>query len=206
MKDAVERPGNPPERRRLWFLSDRRIGNYVLLGLVIIAGYFFAFRGMRFFAVPSQSMEPALLPGDQLVTLHESHYQRGDIVVLREENGEYLVKRIAGLPGDSILITEGALFINESYASEPYIKEPMSYTAAPSAPVPPGHVYLLGDNRNNSDDSSANGTNYPLSSVVGKVIFRYYPYDRWGAVASYPLRTVDELETELGTATAHRLE
>jgi signal peptidase I len=173
-------------------LNSRKAGNVLLLVLLLFGGYYFAVRGMRFFAVPSQSMEPTLLPGDQLVTLKESSYQRGDIVVFRA-GGEYLVKRIAGVGGDRLLIAEGALFINDSYASEPYILEPMRYSVSPPVEVPEGNVFVLGDNRNNSEDSSYDRMTYPVSSIIGKVVFRYFPYDRWGRVSPYPLQTANEL-------------
>ena len=180
-------------------LRSRAAANVLLAVLLLIGVYFFAFRGMRFFAVPSNSMEPTLEPGDQLVTLKYAAYERGDIVVFRT-NGEYMVKRIAAVGGDSLLIAEGALFLNESYASEPYIMEPMVYHVSPPVEVPEGHIFVLGDNRNNSEDSSYDRQTYPVSSIVGKVIFRYYPYARWGRVQSYPLRTADELQAQASTA------
>jgi len=173
-------------------LRSKTAGNVFLLILVLIGGYFFAIRGMRFFAVPSQSMEPTLLPGDQLVTLKQDTYERGDIIVFRD-GGEYMVKRIAAREGDRVLIAEGALFINDSFASEPYIKEPMVYNLSPPVEVGQGQVFVLGDNRNNSEDSSVDGRTHPVSSIIGKVVFRYYPYERWGTVQSYPLRTAEEL-------------
>lgn len=180
------------EERKKGILHSRRVGNVVVLVLLLIAGYYFAFRGMRFFRVPSESMVPTLLVGDQLMTLRQPEYHRGDIVVFRDTNDEYLVKRIAGVGGDSILITEGSLFINEAFVSEPYIKEPMIYTVVPPVLVPPSEFFMLGDNRNNSEDSSIDRHTVPLAKVVGKVMFRYYPYDRWGRVPSYPMETVDE--------------
>jgi signal peptidase I len=145
---------------------------------------------MRFFEVPSGSMRPTLRESDYLVTLRQSEYRRGDIVVLREPDG-YAVKRIVGAGGDKVMVMDGALFINAGYASEPYIAEPMEYLLAPLA-VPEGHVFVLGDNRNESDDGHLSRTTHPAGDIVGRVRFRYYPYDRWGTVPSYPLRSVSE--------------
>jgi signal peptidase I len=145
--------------------------------------------------VTSSSMEPTLLPSDMIVTVREPVYRRGDIVVLRHD-GEYLVKRITGLPGDAVVVVDGALFINGKYASEPYIREPMRYTIAEPIHVPDGRFVFMGDNRNDSDDSSVNhgapdGPGlYDLGwtkDIVGRVVFLYYPYSRWGTVRSYPL-------------------
>lgn len=178
------------------FFTDKRVGNVVVVGLLLILAYYFVVRGVRFFAVPSASMEPTLLVGDQLMTIRQREYQRGDLVVFRETPDEYAVKRIAALGGDEIMVMDGALFINGSYASEPYIMDPMQYKIHPPVLVPAGHMFLLGDNRNNSFDSSAHGRTWPVSAIVGQVVFRYYPYDRFGRVHSFPLITVDEIAGE----------
>ncbi len=181
------------------WLIGRRAG-YMAIALLAIAGaYAFGARGVRFFMVPSSSMEPTLLPGDMIVTLSEPAYHRGDIVVLRED-GEYLVKRITGLSGDAVGVIDGALLINGRYASEPYIREPMRYTIEDPIRVPEGRFVFMGDNRNDSDDSSVNhgapgGPGWHelgwTKDIVGRVVFLYYPYSRWGAVRSYPLVNID---------------
>lgn len=160
-------------------------------------------RGMRFFAVPSDSMEPTLYRGDYLLTLSESEYHRGDIVVLKDptEAGN-LVKRIVGVGGDRVSIQAGALFINNQYASEPYIKEPMVYEVFPPVVVPAGHIFVLGDNRNDSQDSSywaiakdnpsvpdalRVDPTIPVEDIIGKVRYIYLPGSRRGPVRSFPL-------------------
>ena len=172
--------------RGVWrALTGYHAGLLTILFLCIVGIYYFGFREMRFFIVPSESMNPTLLPGDQIVTINERHYQRGDIVVAQDADG-YVVKRIVGLPGDRLMVIDGALYENDEYASEPYLMEPMEYLMEPTS-VPPGHVFLLGDNRNISDDDHVTRKARPLDEIVGKVRFIYYPYVRWGAVSSYPL-------------------
>lgn len=177
------------------WLIGRRAGYIAIALLAVVCAYAFGFRGLRFFMVPSGSMEPTLLPSDMIVTVRESQYHRGDIVVLRHD-GEYLVKRITGLPGDAVAVIDGALLINGKYASEPYIREPMQYVIAEPIGVPDGRFVFMGDNRNFSDDSSVNhgADDGPslhdlagLTDIVGRVVFLYYPYSRWGTVRSYPL-------------------
>ncbi len=188
--DAVEnREGRLRRGMRLVF---GRVGGQVgLIVFLLLVGYFFGIRGVRFFRVPSSSMEPTLLRQDQLITLKEPVYRRGDIVVVRDrKNGGYLVKRIAGVGGDVLLVRDGVLYINDRYASEPYIKEPMVYTFPKPVWVPPDRFFLLGDNRNDSDDSSVDYHTVPREDIVGRVVFIYFPYDRWGPVASYPLAPV----------------
>ncbi len=169
-------------------------GYAAIILLTALAAYGFGPMGLRFFMVPSISMEPTLRVGDMLATLRCPEYRRGDIVVMRHD-GEYLVKRIVGLPGDVLNVVDGALFIDGKYASEPYIKEPMGYVIDQPVLVPGGQVFFLGDNRNHSEDSSMErakgfGGDHDfgeLDAIVGRVVFRYYPYSRWGRVRSYPL-------------------
>ncbi len=181
-------------------LYSKQAGMFTLLLLCVVGFYFFTCRDARFFMVPSGSMEPTLFPEDMIITLKEKSYRRGDIVVLYEE-GEYVVKRIVGLPGDSISVIDGALFINGKYASEPYMLEPMNYYIENPVLVPDDRFFFLGDNRNRSDDSSVgfseeseihlryNSMDYLgyMDAIVGKVHFIYYPYTRFGMVNSYPL-------------------
>lgn len=171
------------------FLTSKKAGNAVVILFLLLCVYLFGYRHVRFFRVPSGSMEPTLRPVDQFVTIAEKSYRRGDIVVLRDpaEAGAYLVKRIVGVGDDAIGIERGALFINNEYASEPYLVQPPYYQIDPPVKVPEDHIFILGDNRNNSEDSHDHGESYPLSLVVGRVIFIYFPYERWGAVSSYPL-------------------
>ena len=177
---AHEHRKSPGKVRNAFYLL------FVLVSAVLI--YFAAFRGMSFFRVPSASMSPTLLPDDYILTLEESSYRRGDVVVIKDPHSkrEFLVKRIVGEPGDVIEVHGGALSVNGEYASEPYVSEPMDYEFGP-VEVPEGHLLLLGDNRNDSDDSHTHGETFPISGIIGKVRFIYLPPSRMGAFASYPL-------------------
>lgn len=181
---------------REWILGPKG-GAVASALLVLMAGYAWFGAGIRFFLVPSRSMEPTLLDGDMIVTVPAREYRRGDLVVFRHQ-GEVLVKRLIGLPGDTVQVVDGALFLNGRYASEPYCKEPMKYLLADPLTVPDGRFFFLGDNRNQSEDSSEaaqegneiepDAVFGDLSRIIGRVVFRYYPYSRFGPVSSYPLR------------------
>lgn len=159
-----------------------------LLLLLLPLAYLFVVRQMRFFEVPSRSMEPTLQVGDRLLTLHQREYRRGDIVVLWDaEASEYIVKRIVGLPGDTVHVEGGALWLNGRFASEPYLPEPMAFEFKAPVAVPEGQVFVMGDNRNWSQDSGTTGHTLPLSSIVGKVEALYFPFPRLGWCRSYPL-------------------
>ncbi len=199
-------------------LSRVRVGVYICIicgSLVPI--YFFGVVRAAPFKVPSKSMEPTLLPGDFIFAIPQREYHRGDIVVLRDPTapGSYIVKRLVGLPGDTISVDTGCLSINGKYASEPYIREPINYLLQPIT-VPQGEMLILGDNRNESEDASRwlidpdtgktvlsdtpgtrapDGKEYkrtlPLKSIIGRVTYLYLPFSRMGIVKSYPLTNVD---------------
>jgi len=167
----------------------------IICSLILI--YFLTVRGMRFFLVPSSSMEPTLMPSDHLLTMKEEEYRRGDVVVIEESEEEsgYLVKRIVALQRDRVEIRGGAVFVNGRFLSEPYVQEPIyaGYELRPVT-VPEGQVFLLGDNRNSSDDSatwtplgSPVGKFYEMAKIVGSVRNIYLPPWRMQRVKSYPL-------------------
>lgn len=180
MNDREKRPINR-NRRAL-----------ILLLLLAPAFYFFVFRGVRFFKVPSISMQDTLEVGDYLVTLRESKYHRGDVIVFKsEKDSDYMVKRIVGVAGDTINVNTGALYINGRFASEPYITEPMAYEFKHPVTLKSGEFFVLGDNRNWSDDSHVDLEPTPKSNVIGRVVYRYFPFERLGPLRGYPLTNVD---------------
>jgi len=163
----------------------------VYVGILVVSGvliYLFAYRQMQFFRIPSRSMEPTLLVGDYIVTLREPAYKTGDVVVARDPEmpGGYIVKRLIAEGGDKVRVGNGALFVNGVFTSEPYVKEPMNYSMA-AYEVPANEVVLLGDNRNNSDDSHSWPERcIPVTSIVGRVQYIYLPFGRAGAVRPFP--------------------
>jgi signal peptidase I len=180
-------------RRKRWLraLFGHKAGLVAILVLCVVFGDLFIFRGMRFFLVPSGSMEPTLLRGDYIVTLSERTYRPGNIVVVFDlSTNDYLVKRIVAVGDDHVEVRDGALFVNDAYASEPYILEPMMYGVEPPIAVPPGHVLLLGDNRNESDDAHISKQSTSIDDIIGRVRFIYNPYSRFGPVRAYPIHTV----------------
>jgi signal peptidase I len=143
--------------------------------------------------IPSESMLPTLELGDRLVVEKVSYRfhepQRGDIIVFQpplalQEQGydpdQAFIKRIIGIPGDIISVTGGVVSRNQQPLQEPYIFEHPNYTLPPLQ-VPPGQVLVMGDNRNNSNDSHIWGF-LPESNIIGHAIFRFYPFSRVGLV------------------------
>ncbi|RME70101.1 MAG: signal peptidase I [Chloroflexi bacterium] len=144
--------------------------------------------------VYGQSMEPNLHT-DQRVVVEKLTYnplvrrylglegpQHGDVVVIRmpTQGNELLIKRVIGLPGDVVEIHDGLVFVNGVPLDEPYLSAPTAGTYGPTT-VPPLNIFVLGDNRNYSNDSRNFGT-VPLKNVVGRAWFSYWPPDQIGFV------------------------
>lgn len=134
------------------------------------------------FQVEQYSMEPTLLPHDR-VLVNKLLYrvrapQRGDIIVLRypRDPGRNYIKRIVGLPGDNVHIRDGHLRINDRPVQELYINDAPSGDYGPEK-VPADSFFVLGDNRNNSEDSRAFGF-LKRDLVVGQAVLIYWPLER----------------------------
>jgi len=122
-------------------------------------------------AVAGRSMVPALSPGDRLLAVRPRKLRRGDVVAVRiPGRGAAAVKRILGLPGERVEITEGRL--------QAVVRGPQAGTPGPGAPgswtLGPDEYLVVGDNREDSTDVRAFG---PLrrQDVLGVVLFRYRP-------------------------------
>lgn len=134
--------------------------------------------------VPTGSMENTIMPKDRIIASRLAYIteqpERGDVVIFHypdDLTGKTLyVKRVIGLPGDTVTIQDGDIFINDSTIplEEPYIKEKINGSFGPYE-VPEGHYFMLGDNRNNSRDSRFwENTYVEKDKILGKVLFRYF--------------------------------
>jgi len=138
--------------------------------------------------VISSSMEPSLDIGQRLIInkvayrFHEP--ERGDIIVFRLDDSkvEY-IKRIIGLPGETVEIKEETIYINGSKLDEPYIEDPPMYTLS-QRKIEEGSYFVLGDNRNNSNDSHNDWT-VPRQNIIGKAWLSIWPLSDWGLIPDY---------------------
>ncbi len=131
------------------------------------------------------SMQPTLYEGDNLIVEKISprigNLNRGDIIVFHEPQGKrQLIKRIIAVEGDTVEIKDGKVYVNGEALEEDYIKG--DYTPEGeynNLTVGKGQVFVLGDNRMNSRDSRSIGP-IDISTVTGKAIFRFYPFNKMG--------------------------
>jgi signal peptidase I len=131
-----------------------------------------------------RSMEDTISSGALLaVNEYESHpVERFDIVWFIPPNeppdasNRRFVKRVVGMPGDVVLVREGRVLINDAPLNEPYVNEPVTYEYGP-ATVPADHLFVLGDNRNNSSDSHSWGM-LPAENVLGRIVLISPPHER----------------------------
>jgi signal peptidase I len=143
------------------------------------------------FIVVGSSMEPNLQEGERLLVskvvynLHEP--QRGDIVVFHPPKSQRVdfIKRIIALPGETVEVKDGVVYINGHQLHETYIKQLPKYTLR-ERKVPENEYFVLGDNRNNSNDSH-NGWTVPRQKVIGKAWLSLWPPNKWGVIANYSL-------------------
>ena len=131
--------------------------------------------------VTSGSMENTIMTGDRVLGLQFSYWfsdpQRGDVVIFKypDNEQENYIKRIIGLPGEVIQIVEGRVYVNNELLDEPYLKETTYGNFGPYE-VPEGHYFMLGDNRNNSEDSRYWRNKYVAKDkILGKAYWIYYP-------------------------------
>lgn len=139
------------------------------------------------FTVHQSSMEPTLADGDRILINRLSYSlrepERGDVVVFHSplDDSQDLVKRVVGIPGDTISVRDGDLYVNGAAVDEPYLLQRGFRGGLTEALVPLGTVFVLGDNRDESGDSRIFG---PISveSIVGCAFAVYWPLGHVGGL------------------------
>ncbi len=143
------------------------------------------------FRIDGVSMEPNFHDG-QFLIINKLAYKlgrpsRGDVIVFRypKNPNRDFIKRVIGLPGDTVEVRQGQVFINGAALQEPY---PLLHDALSVEPVTvgPGQLYVMGDNRGNSSDSRVWGL-LPMDLVIGKAWVSYWPPQYWSVVPHYTL-------------------
>jgi signal peptidase I len=145
--------------------------------------------------IPSESMLPTLEVQDRLIiekiSYHFKDPKRGDVVVfnpteiLQQQNyKDAFIKRVIGIPGDTVQVRGGHVYVNNKQLEEDYINQAPDYEYGPVT-VPENHYLVFGDNRNNSYDSHYWGF-VPREKLVGKAFVRFWPFNRVGTLSDEP--------------------
>lgn len=166
----------------------REIAEVVVLAVILYIGISFAVQAVH---VEGLSMWATLDDNDYLIAnkidyrLHGP--QRGDIIILRPptSNSTDFIKRVIALPGERLLIRDGSVYINGHLLHEPYLPEEWTidntWNNGVETTIPPNYYFVMGDNRNRSQDSRFFG---PISRdrIDGKAWFRIWPLDKFGNI------------------------
>ena len=180
-----------PEKPRLldWVFDFAEMFIFVLLAVMIITSFFF-----KHSVVEGDSMLNTLHDGEHLIITDVFYTpERGDIIVFEDYSTQLkkaVVKRVIGLPGDTVEVKLNEAKEYEVYVNGIYLEEEYAYNdVEPNAyglgtwTVGEGEIFVMGDNRYNSTDSRSSLVGpVEIDSILGKVILRFYPFDKFGAV------------------------
>ncbi|GDZ93762.1 signal peptidase I [Planktothrix agardhii CCAP 1459/11A] len=189
-KPAIQKPQPTIPEKSLWNqIRENIVILAIALGLSLLIRTFVA--EPRF--IPSDSMFPTLEINDRLVIEKVSYYlkspQFGDIIVFTppsqlQEIGygadQAFIKRIIGKPGQIIEVKNGRVYIDNEPQFERYIAEEPHYQLSP-VKVPDNSYFVMGDNRNDSNDSHVWGF-LPKENIIGRAVFRFWPIERFGRI------------------------
>lgn len=176
------------EKMGRFFLDTAEV--IVFAGAIFLFVYFLVMQPHK---IKGSSMEPNFHDGEYLLsdklTYRFAEPQRGDVIVFKapEANGDEFIKRIIGLPGDVISISDSFVHLNGKPLVESYIPEysptnPGAFLqSGKQITVPTNHFFVLGDNRNHSSDSRAWGF-IEKEDITGKAWFVYYPLNEAGVL------------------------
>lgn len=161
----------------------------ILIALIIAIIILFFFKPI---IIKQSSMEDTFIENDYVIVSCQSYrifsdYKRGDVIVfeseLKADNGKdkNLIKRIIGLPGDTIEIKEGNVFLNDVMLEEPYLKAQGMSGELDKITIKDGELFVMGDNRQVSLDSRSIGP-IKMDAVMGRVCIRLFPIKKFGTI------------------------
>jgi signal peptidase I len=186
-----EMQGAPPDPAAPRFSLFRETVETILLAAII---FLLVNAATGRFSLDGPSMQPTLHRGEYVIVSRLSYKlhppERGDVIVFQRPEG-MRIKRVIGLPGETVEIRQGQVFVDGQSVPESYVKHPGSYSMAPRI-MGSDEYFVLGDNRNNSSDSHNWGP-VPFGEIDGKAWVIYWPPQDWGLIPHYSYPTVEVL-------------
>ncbi len=158
----------------------------IIIAILVFFGLQFTMANLQVFGI---CMQPNIEHGDRIIVNKVSYRltgpERGDVIVFHSprDSKTDLIKRVIGLPGETIEVTGGTVYIDGNPLQEPYLNEKPKYQY-PRQTLPEGQYFVLGDNRNNSADSHS-GWLLPEENIIGKAWAIYWPFERLHSITHY---------------------
>lgn len=200
-------PSTPPsandliaENRSITLPDDETTGGWrsamgwiITIAIAVIGTLLLRIFAFQPYSIPSPSMVPTLEVGDRvLVSKFNKDPARGDVIVFNRPPNDQarsasdppvLIKRVIGLPGESISAKDGHVYVDGKLLEEGYLASGTVTTFPNDQPinVPDGDLLVLGDNRGNSADGRVFGP-IPKSLIVGRALFKFWPFSRAGSL------------------------
>ena len=182
-------PVAPKQPSAIWVLL-RELVETIVLSLII---FLLIRQVIQNYRIESHSMQPNFYEG-QFILVNKLAFklgepERGEVIVFHNPNNveEDYIKRVIGLPGDTIEIRDQTVYLNGEVLTEPYQINPFAPGEYfPPTLVEPDTLFVMGDNRNNSSDSRRIGA-IPEELIVGQAWLRVWPMDKWGVIKHYQL-------------------
>ena len=182
-------PVAPKQPSAIWVLL-RELVETIVLSLII---FLLIRQVIQNYRIESHSMQPNFYEG-QFILVNKLAFklgepERGEVIFFHNPNNveEDYIKRVIGLPGDTIEIRDQTVYLNGEVLTEPYQINPFAPGEYfPPTLVEPDTLFVMGDNRNNSSDSRRIGA-IPEELIVGQAWLRVWPMDKWGVIKHYQL-------------------
>ncbi len=171
----------------------KAVSRDILITLILAVVIFFVLQAVvQSFVIVGSSMEPNFQDGERLLInklVYKIHQpERGEVIVFHPPTDSQVdyIKRVIALPGETVAVKDGVVYINDRLLDEPYQLNGLPQYTFTELKVPSNEYFVLGDNRNYSNDSH-NGWTVPRKNIIGKVWLLIWPPSEWGLVHHYPL-------------------
>ncbi|MDU2065172.1 MAG: signal peptidase I [Sporomusaceae bacterium] len=154
--------------------------------VAVVIAFFIRHFIVELYLVEGPSMQPTLVSNERLV-VNKFIYrfkdpEKGDVLVFKypKDQSRDFIKRVIATAGDTIEVKDNHVYVNGQLLNEPYILNERMKGSYSLATVPPGTVFVMGDNRNNSEDSRFRDVGFvPLDLIKGKALLVFWPFDKF---------------------------